>query len=287
MIYHLVKLCSRLLCLLPVRLQRSAGNLLGAACWPLVPPKRRRMAIENIMRSLAVDRPTAQRIAKASATRFGRMFTEVLCLPELKVDNIGRRVELSGKEHLEEALSYGRGAVIATAHAGNWELLGAALAMHGFPLIAVAQKQTNEQMDRFINEYRTMAGMHVTYKTGVREMIRMLGQGKIIGLLMDQHAGRDGVWVDFFGRQASTATGAAALARMKGAPIVPAFITEKPDGTHTVLLHPIVWPDKTEVKDEDIRQTTQRLTTIIEAHIRQYPQEWFWLHNRWKHSPDQ
>jgi KDO2-lipid IV(A) lauroyltransferase len=142
-------------------------------------------------------------------------------------------------------------------------------------------------MDRFINEYRTMAGMHVTYKTGVREMITMLGKGMIIGLLMDQDAGSNGIFVNFFGRLASTPQGSAALARLKNAPIVPAFITENSDGTHTAILHPIRWVDKTEDRDQDIWRTTNELTQIIENHIRKYPHEWFWLHDRWKTRPKQ
>lgn len=286
MLYHSVKLCSRLICVLPANCRRGIGNLLGEICWPLVPEKRRRMAVNNISRSLAVDERAAEQIARQSATRFGRMLMEVLCLPKLNPGNIGQSVRLEGKDYLTEALSHNRGVVLATAHSGNWEILGASLAMNGFPLIAVAQKQTNAAMDRFINEYRTLAGMHVTYKSGVREMVRMLGQGKIIGLLMDQDAGHDGVFVNFFGHRASTPPGAAALARMKEAPIVPAFITEHPDGTHTVIIHPPVWMQKTADREQDIATATQQLTTIIENHIRRFPQEWFWLHNRWKHSSD-
>jgi KDO2-lipid IV(A) lauroyltransferase len=264
---------------------RCSGDIIGALVWPFVPRKRRKMAVDNIIRSLAVTEQQAAAIAKQSAVRFGRMFIEVLRLPRLNRTNINQAVTIQGREHLIEALAHGRGAVLATAHSGNWELLGAALAMNGFPLVGVAQKQTNNEMDRFINEYRTLAGMHVTYKTGVREMIKLLSEGQIIGLIMDQDAGGDGIFIEFFGRSASTPPGAAHLARLKDAPIVPAFITENSDGTHTAILHPPVWVHKTENRNQDILVTTQQLTTMIEAHIRKHPTEWFWLHNRWKHHP--
>ena len=206
-------------------------------------------------------------------------------MPRLTPGNIGNYVKLTGQEHLEDALKLGRGAVLATAHSGNWEVLGAALAMLGFPLVAVVQRQTSHAMDKFINEYRTKAGMHVTYKTGVREMVKLLCGGKIIGLLMDQDNRRHGVFVEFFSRPASTPQGAAALGRLNHAPIVPAFITTNPDGTHTAIIHPPVMAEKTADRDHDILVTTQKLTQIIENHIRQYPQEWFWLHNRWKTPP--
>ncbi|BBB91562.1 MAG TPA: lysophospholipid acyltransferase family protein [Methylomusa anaerophila] len=285
MLYQLVKLFSSMACLLPAAVSRSLGMAAGHICWPLVPKRRRRMAIDNIMSGLGVDERKAADIAKKSAIRFGPMFMEVLRMPRLNRDNIGQYVTLEGREHLDAALAQGKGAVLATAHSGNWEILGAALAMHGFPLAAVVQRQTNLAMDRFINEYRSQAGMHVTYKQSVREMVKLLTAGKIVGLLMDQDNHYNGVFVEFFGRPASTPQGAAALARLNGAPIVPAFITAKGDGTHTAIIHPPVWVEKTGNREQDILATTQSLTRIIEQHIRKYPAEWFWLHNRWKTPP--
>lgn len=285
MVYSLIKMLSYIIQLLPPSFYRAFGNMLGEIIWPLVPGKRKKMAVDNVMRSLKVSKKEAETIVKASTARFGRMFMEVLAFPRINKNNIARYVRLEGAEHLTEALAYGRGVILATAHSGNWELLGAALAMNGFPLVAVVQKQTNAAMDRFINEYRTLAGMHVTYKTGVREMIRLLGEGKIVGLLMDQDAHEDGVFVEFFGRLASTPQGSAVLARMKDSPIVPAFITENSDGTHTAVIHPHVMPEKTKDKNHDIYITTSKLTKMIEDHVRKHPAEWFWLHNRWKTAP--
>ena len=285
MLYYLVKIISSLVCNMPRALRRNLGMMIGRLCWPMVPAKRRKMAVDNISRALNITTGQAADIAKASGVRFGPMFMEVLHMPKLNKDNINQYVTLTGSEHLEAALAMGRGAVLSTAHSGNWELLGAALAMHGFPLVAVVQRQTNAAMDTFINEYRTIAGMHVTYKQGVREMVKMMGEGKIVGLLMDQDNHSKGVFVEFFGRLASTPQGAAALARINNAPIVPAFITENPDGSHTAIIHPAVFVEKTADRAEDICRTTQTLTGIIEEHIRQHPEEWFWLHNRWKTAP--
>jgi len=285
MLYRFVKIISAITCMLPNGVRRSIGTVLGEICWRLVPQKRKKMAIENIMISLSVDQSQATHIAKHSTTRFGNMILQVLYLPKINKDNINNYVQLQGEEYLTEALSHGKGAVLATSHSGNWEIMGAALVMHGFPLVCVAQKQTNSDMDRFINENRTNTGMQIIYKTGVRDMIKLLGQGKAMGILMDQDANRDGLMVNFFGRLASTPQGAAALARLKDSPIVPVFITEKSDGTHIVIIHPPVWVDKTNDRDQDITGMTQQLTTVIEQHIRKYPNEWFWLHNRWKSTP--
>jgi KDO2-lipid IV(A) lauroyltransferase len=243
------------------------------------------MAINNVMISLGLDRAAATDIVRRSVTRFGPMFIEVLRFPILTPTNIHEYVTIANRHLLDEVYSLGKGVILATSHSGNWELLGAADALNGFPIAAVAQKQTNVSMDKFMNELRSCTGMHVTYKTGVKEMVSLLTKGWGIGLLLDQDAQQHGVFVDFFGRPASTAQGAATLARMKGAPILPAFITSNGDGTHTILLSPPVWVTKTEDRDADVLKTTQELTTIIETHIRAHPQEWFWLHNRWKTAP--
>lgn len=285
MVYWFVILLSRLVCMMPFGMRRMFAHGLGLLCWALVPKRRRELAINNIIKSLTVDREEASAIAKASVIRFGRMIMEVLYFPRITRDTVGQISHFSGREHLEKALSCGRGVILATAHSGNWELLGHILALTGFPIVGVAQKQTNEDLNRFINEYRSMSGMHITYKTGVREMIRLLNEGKIIGLLMDQDSDDDGIFVEFFGRPASTAPGAAALARLREAPIVPVFITENGDGTHTVIVRPMIWVERTAQREQDLKVTTQILTSVIEQHIREYPTDWFWLHNRWKHQP--
>lgn len=281
MTYLLIKLFSKTVCQLPLFVQRSIGEFIGNATWLIVPEKRKLMATENIVLALGVDRHTAIQIAKLSWTRFGKMLMEVMAFPKIKKD-INRYITIQGRENIDKALAYGNGIVLATAHSGNWELLGGALALNGYPIVGVAQKQTNGDMDRLINEYRTLVGMHVTYKSGVREMIKLLGQGNVIGLLMDQDAGHDGVELDFFGRKASCPQGPAFLARLKDAPLLPTFITENSDGTHTIIIKEPFLSEKTENKQEDIKQTTEKLTRMIEDHIRQHPTEWFWMHNRWK-----
>lgn len=149
------------------------GRMLGGLLWPFVPEKRKRMARENIRACLQVDEKEAERIARESAVRFGPMLFEVLRFPVIK-DKMDRYAELEGAEYMREGLALGRGGVIATAHSGNWELLGGVLAKAGFPIVGVAMKQKEAAMDRFINDYRRMVGMHITYKSDVREMFQML-----------------------------------------------------------------------------------------------------------------
>ena len=281
--YYVIKVLSCLICLSPTPVRNLVAFIIGRLGWLVVNKRRKQTSIDNVLKSgLTSDPEQAAAIVKASVYRFGPMLVEVLLFPQLTPAKIQAQVAFTGREHLEAALSYGKGVVLATAHSGNWELLGAALAYEGFPLVAVVRKQNDLGADKFINEYRTQAGMHVTYKTSVKEMVRLLGEGKIVGLLMDQAAGADGIMLDFFNRPASIPQGPAALARLKGAPIVPAFITALPDGAHQAIIHPPVWVEKTADREHDIRQTTAKLNRIIEDHIRLHPTEWFWLHNRWK-----
>lgn len=282
--YEFMKTLSRLVCHCPAA-ARPLGGVVGQAAYLAVNKRRRRTAEDSIRRSLAVDAATARRIFRRSMTRFGPMLMEVLALPRLCRQGVRGVVRFAGEENLADALAEGKGVILATAHTGNWELQGAALAQSGFPLAVVVQRQKNTAMDRFINEYRTLAGMRVIYKRQVLEMVRALKSGQVLGLLMDQDAHEDGVFVDFFGRPASTPAGAAVLARLTGAPIVPSFITAHGYWRHTVIIHPPLHMKKTADKDADIWRVTQHLTKIIETHVRQYPEEWFWAHYRWKTSP--
>jgi len=282
MSYYLAHFVSWLCCHLPGSFCDWLGRCLGQMTWPLVPAKRRRMARENIQRCLATDEQETGRIARASWVRFGPMIFEVLRFPVIK-RQIDRYVEIEGAENLRQGLALGRGAVIASAHSGNWELMGGALAARGFPIVGVAMRQKEAGMDRFINDYRRLVGMHITYKDDVREMFSMLKKGWAIGLLMDQDSSvRDGIVLDWFGQPTNFVQGPATLARFKNAPLIPGFITRKADGRHKIILFPPLFVPHTSNKREDIRQAMEQLSIILEQYIRQHPEEWFWLHDRWK-----
>ena len=161
--------------------------------------------------------------------------------------------------------------------------MGGALALAGLPIVGVAKRQSAAGMDRFINEYRALVGMHVTYRSSVREMFRMIDQGWIIGLLSDQDPSRrDGVVVDFFGQETNAFTGAAAIARRCEVPIFPAFMHRRADGHHELTIEEPLYVEKTDDRAADVLRVTQEISAHIEAWIRRYPAEWFWLHDRWK-----
>ena len=251
--------------------------------WVFLPAKRKKIATENIRRCLFVSPEEAKRIARESTIQFGSIFMEVLSFPKLK-GNMASHVKVVGLGHLTSYKSSAeRGAVIMTCHSDNWELMGGAFAQNGIPLVGVAKKQKSEGVDKFINEYRTLIGMHITYRSGVREMYKMLDEGHFIGLIMDQDVGRDdGVVVKFFNQATNFVTGAASMSRFRKVPIFPAFMHKNLDGTHTLEIFPPLQVTRSSDKHADIKQMTQRLATLIEEQIKKYPAEWFWLHDRWK-----
>ena len=286
MAYYFARLVSWLCCLLSDRVSDGVGTLLGRLTWPLIPVRRRRMAVENVSACLAVEEREALRIAKASWVRFGPMLLEVMRFPVLK-SRFLEIAEIEGAAYLREGLALGRGVVIATSHSGNWELMGGVLSAAGFPIVGVAMRQKEAGFDRFINEYRRGAGMHITYKDNVREMFAFLKKGWAIGLLMDQDIGRrDGIVFDWFGRSTNFVQGPAVLARHQNVPIVPGFIHRLPDGRHRIHFHPPVFVPRTKDKAADIRTAMEAVSRTLEQHIRRYPEEWFWLHDRWKSQRD-
>ncbi|MBQ1889391.1 MAG: lysophospholipid acyltransferase family protein, partial [Selenomonas sp.] len=277
-----LKAISAIVCLLPRGFIEVLGLGLGNFAWLVIPRKRKVLAHDQIVACLGVTDEEAERIAKASVVRFGPMLFEVLRFPVIKKDPQAY-VRIEGLEKLQQGMAEGRGAVIASSHSGNWELMGGAFAMAGIPLVGVAMKQKSSGSDRFINEYRTLIGMHITYKTGVREMFDMLKKGWAIGLIMDQDTNRhDGLVLDFFGQPTNCTPGAASMARFQDVPIFTSFMHRDAQGRHTLFVEGPFHVEKTKDKREDVRQMTQFLTHEIEKHVRRYPEEWFWLHDRWK-----
>ena len=283
--YYFAHLMSRLACLLPRSVAELLGKGLGVVGWQFVPGWRKDMARENIMLCLGVDESEADRIARESMVRFGPMLMEVLRFRVIKA-HMEDYVDIHGLDYLREAAKHG-GGVLAAAHSGNWEFLGGIFAQQGIPTVGVAMKQHSTGFNKFIHDQRVLMDMHITYKDNVREMYDMLSKGWFIGLIMDQDVSRrDGIVLEFFQRPTNCAVGAATMARFKDAPILPTFIHRDRDGKHHVSVLPPIRVERTRDKREDIRRVTQEIARLTEEHIRTYPEEWFWLHDRWKSMRD-
>ena len=283
--YYIMKLVSKIFCLLPWRVGLAFGNMLGRMAPLFVPEWRMKMAAANVQECLHVSPEEARKIARQSVVKFGRMIIEVLRFPLLNKDTINSVVKTDGLEYLEEAYARGKGVLMCTGHFGNWELLGANVALHGYPMLSIARKQNNGGMDRFINEYRETVGQKVAYnqgKEGILAMGRYLKEKHLLGILFDQDTNDTGVTIDLFGKKVITPAGPAVFSRTFGSPILPIFMHYDADGSCRAKIYPPIYAEKTKDKDRDLYQVTAKLLAVLEQEIRENPPMWFWVHDRWK-----
>ncbi len=216
----------------------------------------------------------------------GRSLVEFAAFEKLSADHIGKMVSSEGTEYFDEALEAGKGAVLFTGHFGNWELLAAWAARSGYPFHVLVGAQTNKRVDRLINELRRTQDIQVvSHKAGLRSALRILQKNEFVAILADQDARRSGVFVNFFGRAASTYREPARLAIQQGCPIITGFILRLQGGRHMAKIQPPLWPKPDLPQEEAIRVLTQRYTQHLESFVRENPDHYFWAHRRWKTQP--
>ncbi len=197
-------------------------------------------------------------------------------------EKLFERCEIKGWKNLKDAVEEGKGVILVTGHFGNWELAGKFIASH-FDMAVVGKRQRNRYFDDYTNALRLKDKVIViNKKNALRPILKMLGDGYIVSLLMDQNAGRNGVLTDFLGHEASTFVGAAKIAIKTGCPIAPAYAIRKDDGSHVFICEEIISPEGFKNNLEDIAKLTEIISKRIEKYIYQYPHLWFWVHKRWK-----
>lgn len=283
--YWLMKVLSWILCHSPKFLQKWVAKFIGYFGWVFTPKWRKKMAISNIQECLGVDQERAYLIAKDSVTRFGSMIVEVLRFPVMTKDFLQENISVEGAEYLEAAYKQKKGVILCTGHFGNWELLGAAVAMMGYPILSIARKQNNSAMDDFINEYRSLAGQKIVYNKGEGSMFminRVLRDKNVLGVLYDQDTADEEIELEFFGKETKVPIGAAVLSRLHGAPLVPFFLHNTDNGKFILRIYPPLYAEKTKNRAADFIKPTKELMLILEHEIIKNPSMWFWLHDRWK-----
>ena len=182
--------------------------------------------------------------------------------------------------------SYGKGILFCTGHFGYWEHQALAHALKFEPMAVMARPLDNPRLHALLEKIRVSNGNPVLYRRGaVRKALRLLADGKGVGILIDQHmTSPDAIYVDFFGRPAATTSTLAALAMRTGAPVVPLFAFPLPDGRYRMIYEPPIEPPKQDSPDA-IREFTQRCTDVLEMHVRRRPELWLWMHRRWRDAP--
>jgi KDO2-lipid IV(A) lauroyltransferase len=283
----LLKSTAFLLGHIPLDLALFLAKLLGRLAYRL-DRKRTGIAKDNIRMALGdgLTEKEVAGIAKKVFENLAMTFLEFMRQPWLKPSDLDGYVECVGMENLEKALSRGKGAIICTAHFGNWELLGAFLGLRGFPLDIVVREADHPVLEGFIQWVRMRSGNRIVSKQrAMRRLMKSLSQNGIAGILLDQNVTRvEGVFVDFFGKKACTNKGPALLAASSGAAVLPTFIL-RTGKSHTVFIDKEIELMDSGDKARDAAENTARFTKVIEEMIRKHPEQWFWVHRRWKTRP--
>lgn len=234
------------------------------------------------------DRYSPEEIRRLTATAtYNLVLTglELLKMPTLTREQILAAVRIEGLEHLQQALAGGQGCLMLTAHFGAWELGGAALAATGIPMTVIGSFSSRGA--QLVNESREALGVQVLESEDLRGMFRALRQGRCLAILPDlTHVTRSSVVVDFMGRPALTAVGVPLIALRSGCPVVPSFSYRQSDGSCLVrVLPPLELPHGQE-PDRDLYNSAALFNRVIGEQIADHPEQWLWLHNRWKVHPE-
>jgi lauroyl/myristoyl acyltransferase len=189
---------------------------------------------------------------------------------------------LMDRRYLDAALSLGKGAIMATAHIGNWEA-ARLIPLFGIPFSVVIKQQHNPYFNDFNNAIRTRQGVTlIDFRNSLRDMLTKLKHNETVGILVDQNAGSSGLVLDFLGFPASHWRGVAKISLRYKVPIVPAFAIRTKDGKIVVCIEPMIYHPELEDKEENYPLILKEVNTAVEKYIRRYPEQWFWVHNRWK-----
>jgi KDO2-lipid IV(A) lauroyltransferase len=286
--YGGVRFLMALLGILPLRLLRGFGAALGWAAFRIV-GIRRSVTLANIRQALGPDLSPRQieSIGLRSYQNLGRSLVEFAAFKKLTAPDVRSLVAIDGSHYLDEAMQAQRGAVLFTGHFDNWELFGAGLTANGYPIHFLVGEQSNKQVDDLMNELRQAQGIQIISRNvALKKVLRALSRNQIVCMLPDQNAGRTGIFVDFFGKLASTYRGPATFALKQGCPIIPAFMIRRPGRPHLGIIEQPIWPDQEMEREEAIRSLTQACSNVLMEYIRRYPDHYFWAHRRWKTRPE-
>jgi KDO2-lipid IV(A) lauroyltransferase len=274
---------------LPRRVARVSAVAFARCLYALM-PKLRKTAEANL-RIAFPEWTDAQRaeVIRKMIRNLGWMAAEFARLPKYSKKNIEEIVVLDGHENFLEGQRRGKGVLYLTGHIGAWELSSFAHAVYGFPLHYMARPLDNRRLDDLVNRYRCLSGNMPIFKNeSARAMLKTLHDSGTIGILADQNTlPAEGVFVDFFGKAACTTTGLARVALHTDAAVVPGYaVWDEGTQKYRLRFEPAVELIRTGDTERDVFENTQKFTKVIEGIIRKYPDQWVWVHARWKTRPN-
>ena len=289
-LYFLFRGLAFILSLLPISVGYRIADGLGAVAFELL-ERERRKTLTHL--EIAFGREKSQKeirnIGRGVFQNLARNLIELNHFPKINASNIDRLVTLQGREKLDAVLKRGKGGILLVSHLGNWELLAATLHLKGYGGKIVARKIRDENYERLLNRLRdhlwhqNEEGMEVIYRDeSPRKFLQPLRENRFLGILADQDVDNiSGVFVDFFGRPAYTPTAPVQFAMVAHCPIIPCFIIRE-NGHHTLTVEDPIEVVSTGDKQRDVVENTKRWSALTESYIRRYPDQWVWMHRRWK-----
>ena len=230
-----------------------------------------------------------EQILRRSFQNLGRLLVEFTHFPQLSKGNISQYVILDGLENYLEGLRRGRGVIFMTAHFGAWEMSSFAHALYGYPLKFIVRPIDNPRVEQLISSYRMLSGnLPIERKRAARDILKSLRQNEAVGILFDQNTTRsEGVFAEFFGIPAATTPAIALFALRAGAAVIPGFlIWDENLNKHRLRLDPPVELIDTGDLANDVLENTKHFNKILESYVRRHPDQWLWIHRRWKTRPD-
>ncbi|MFQ5587669.1 MAG: lysophospholipid acyltransferase family protein [Nitrospiria bacterium] len=286
----LLKGVSALTRLLPWRMAVYFGGQLGILAYFVLPREKRR-SLEGLRTAFGAEKSedVMGAIAKRNFCNLGKGLIEILNLKSLKKKQLEALISVEGEEYLKAAEAAGKGTILITGHIGNWELMAAALSIRGYRLHVIATPLYDPRIDELVVKLR--AGFKIeTISRGTpsssRKILNVLRSKEILGLLIDQDTKVDGVFVNFFNKKAHTPAGAAQLALRSGAATMMCFVTRLPGDRHRITIEKPMRLVQSGNKAKDIEANTAMFTSRIEEHVKQFPDQWVWMHRRWKTKPE-
>jgi KDO2-lipid IV(A) lauroyltransferase len=271
----------------PRSLLLAMGSAAGFAGY-LLDRRHRRITMDNLEAAFTESLPLARKkqIARRCWKHFGRTLFDTLLFPRLSGELGQRLAHYEGLEHIRNAYAKGKGVILFSAHYGHWELIALMQGYLGLQLALVTRPLDNPRLERMLAEARGGSGNLIIHKrNAVSEMLKALRKGIGVGIVIDQDARHEGIFVPFFNRPASTTPTLALLALRTGASVVPVRSVPLDDGSYKITYEPELEVVRTANRKNDVLRLTEHCTAIIERWVRQQPELWLWMHRRWKTQP--
>jgi KDO2-lipid IV(A) lauroyltransferase len=286
--YAALRLILKGLGLLPRPLARSFASGVARVLYALLPKLRKTAEVNLRIAFPGWNGAQRKSVIRGMIRNLGWMAAEFARLPKLTKENIDQVVILDGHENFLEGHRRGKGVLYLTGHIGAWELSSFAHALYGYPLHYMARRIDNKRIDALVNGYRCLSGDRPIFKNeSARVMLKVLKDAGTVGILADQNTmPEEAVFVDFFGKPASTTTGIARVALHTEAAVVPGYAVWDPAiRKYRLRFEPPVDLIRTGDSERDVVENTQKFTKVIENIIRKYPDQWVWIHGRWNTRP--